>query len=88
MLFGADRAGVVFRRPQFIGVNLWLSWSDLSSPAAVGAVRSVAAERNADGFLSLFGVGLDGKVWQRKQTSVESDTYSEWALIPGQVFRP
>jgi len=82
-LFGANQTGAVLRRPQANGVNSWFSWSELSNAATAGKLSSVAAEVNADGRISVFGVNREGKLWQRMQTAAASDTYSEWTQIVG-----
>jgi len=86
-LFGVNRAGQIWRRDGGPGVNNWFSWSQLDDPPAVGTLRSLAAETNADGRVELFAVNTSGQLWHRWQASAGSDTYSAWAQLDG-TLRP
>jgi hypothetical protein len=63
----------------------WTGWRDLG-----GVLTSdVDAGVQADGKLSVFGVGLDGRIWFRRETS--PGTWAEWDAIgsmTGFVGRP
>jgi subtilisin family serine protease len=86
-VFGVNAAGQLFRRDAGPGTNNWFSWSQMDVPTSVGTLRSVAAETNANGRITLVAVNLAGQVWRRTQTSVDGSTYGPWAQLDG-LLRP
>jgi len=86
-LFGVNGSGQVFARRAGAGTNNWFSWSQLDTPPAVGMLRSLAAETNADGRVELFAVNTTGQIWHRWQSSAGSDGYSAWIQLDG-LLRP
>ena len=87
VVFGVNAAGQMFRREASSGTNNWFSWSQLDVPAAVGTLRSVAAETNADGRIALVAVNLAGQIWHRTQTAANASTYGPWTQLDG-LLRP
>jgi hypothetical protein len=86
-LFGVNAAGQVFHRAAAPGTNNWFSWSQLDDPPAVGRLRSLAAETNADGRVGVFAVNAAGQIWRRWQTAPGAATYSPWVQLDG-LLRP
>jgi subtilisin family serine protease len=86
-LFGTDSAGQAHRRSAVQGIDAWLPWTPLNQPAAVGALRSVTAETNADGRVEVFTVNTSGQIWHRWQSTAGSLTYSPWVQLDG-TLRP
>jgi hypothetical protein len=86
-LIGVNGAGQVLRRRAAGGTNNWSPWAPFDTPAAVGTLRSMAAETNADGRIEVIGVNTAGQVWHRRQTAAGSDTYSPWVQLDG-MLRP
>jgi subtilisin family serine protease len=86
-VFGVNRAGQLFKRDAASGTNNWFSWSQLDVTAAMGTLRSVAAETNADGRIELVAVNLAGQVWRRAQSAANASTYGPWTQLDG-LLRP
>ncbi|MBB5872783.1 subtilisin family serine protease [Allocatelliglobosispora scoriae] len=86
-VFGVNAAGQLFRRDALAGVNTWAAWAPLDSPTTGGPLRSVAAEGNLDGRISLVAVNTAGQIWTRKQTAPTASTYGPWVQLDG-LLRP
>lgn len=86
-VFGVNAAGQLFRRDAASGTNNWFSWSQLDVAPAVGTLRSLAAETNADGRIELVAVNTAGQIWRRSQTAADSPGYGPWTQLDG-LLRP
>jgi hypothetical protein len=81
-VLGANAAGQVFQRHAGPGVNAWFNWSQLTVPTTVGTPRSVAAETNADGRITLIAVNAAGQIWHTKQVGA---LFGPWTQLDGQL---
>jgi hypothetical protein len=86
-LFGVNSAGQLFSRDAVPGTSAWTAWMQLDVPAAVGVLRSVAAEINADGRIELVAVNTGGQIWRRSQIAAGAPSYGTWTQLDG-LLRP
>jgi Trypsin/Tectonin domain/Putative Ig domain/PASTA domain len=83
-MFGVTGAGTIFHRAQMTAdsstaLGRWGSWSQLD-----GALSSIAAARNADGRIELFGSNELGQVFHRAQTAANASCcWTQWAQFDG-----
>lgn len=57
----------------------------MALPAVAGRPRSVAADTNAHGRITLVVLNIDGQIWQSMQTAGNATSYGPWTQPPGQV---
>ncbi|HTE46691.1 MAG TPA: hypothetical protein VK636_15670 [Gemmatimonadaceae bacterium] len=66
----------------------WAGWELMLSPDDVGRSLPMAAGRNADGRVELFGVGGTGQLWHKWQMRPNSVQFSNWASLGGVSTSP
>jgi tectonin-like protein len=84
-LFGTNLLGQIWHRAQIspgrnAATDVWTDWTQFS-----GELDQVAAERNADGRVELFGINRLHEVYHLVQTARNANTWGPWAQIPGHL---
>lgn len=77
-------SGDVYHAWQLTPGGAWSSWTDMGA-SSVG-ITSLQAGNNADGSLSVFGIGTNGDVWYASQ-SAPGVGWSNWTDLSGQQIK-
>ncbi len=86
-IFAVNSANQLFVRDAAAGTNNWFSWSQLDVTAAVGTVRTIAAEARQDGRIELVAVNSLGQIWSRTQLAPSGNSFGPWVQLSG-LLRP
>jgi subtilisin family serine protease len=82
-VFGTNTQGQVWRRSEVTpGGGIYTPWAPIGG---VQVLRSVAAERNGNGLVELFGLTRTGQIWHCWDTASNCGPPGSWVQLDGQL---
>jgi len=81
-VFGVNRQGQLWRRTEVTPGGAYTAWSPVGG---VQVLRSVAAERNSNGLVEVFGLTRGGEIWHCWATASNCGAAGSWVQLDGQL---